>query len=720
MSLAIPLSIQLHTTYSIWLFGLAVVAAIGFAVWSYRWTAPPASLALRLALIALRSIALTGGIWILGQPNLIIERRKEEPAAVAIALDRSQSLALEQAGSKRMEMVKEFFASPAYRSLLHSCNVQILGFGDTVQILPTDDYAWLADAPDRPATDIGSVLSFIAASTKQNEYQAAFLISDGAVNHGADPARIAKALNIPVWTIGVGTTEISPDAMILTTVVSPVVYQGSRTSINVGYRAVSLKDKTLTVSLRDRGEQIVGQAQVKPAADFEEGECRFEVDVAGAGRLRWTAEISRIEGELTYDNNRHSFYVNALRSRIRLTLMAGAPSNACGDLIRRLNRDEHIQLTTRIARGNGFYEGGWPDEKMLSETDVIFLHQFPARQTDRAAFAHWAAEVVKFKIPLCYFDGERADPSFAKELFERLPVTRIGQPAQLTSAQLLPAQRHAVIAAPDDIDYAAKWGGLPPLQFAPAGWSSKPGAEILAYFQMPAGQRIPGLVVQQLTDYKSAALLARDFWRWGLASPGEEGITEPLLGRLVRWLALKPTDKRVVIKFDKEQFSARENAGFYATVYDENFTLIDGAEVEAQTDLAGKNPIKYILEPAGSGRYIGGFTSWGEGEYRVAVSARYKGNPIGSDTASVIVEAFSIELLDTRLNEDALRKIGVLTGGGYVPIAKADSLLSTLEYPPYNKTITAHYRLWGIWRLLWLIIGCLTLEWFIRMRKGML
>ncbi len=675
------MNIQLNTSYSVGLIILGFVISVAFAVWSYRWTIPPVSNNLKVILIFARSIALISGIWLLAQPNLIVERKKEEPPKIAILLDYSQSMNLRQNEFDRLKSVKDAFNSSAYEDFKENCEVMLFGFGDTVIDLTNNEKILKNFEPNLPATDIGMALTYIAMISKKIQFQSAFLISDGIVNRGAEPVRIAKSLNFPIWTVGVGTVQPSMDAMIISTNVNPIVYQGTRTTITVGYRVIGLKDRTLNLLLRDRTEKVVNQTQIKPTSDFEEGEAKFEVDITEAGKLRWTAEISNLEGELTYDNNRHSFYMNALTDKIKVLFISGGLSNTCGDLIRRLSSDEHIKLTTRIARGKSFFEGGWLEEDEISKIDVIFIHQFPTQQTDRSALNGWTANVIKYRIPLCFIDGDLSTPNASPEIIELLPISYTNHPVRLSSGQLLPAQRHAIISTPDDLNYENKWRELPPLQFALDYWTLKPGAEVLAYFQMINNQRVPGLIIQQVSGYKSAAILARDLWRWGLASPGEEGILEPLLGRLIRWLALKPMEKRIIIQFYKDQYGCRENVVFYVSVYNENFLPINDAEVDCEVNLRDKDQIKFTLEPNNSGQYRGSFTSWGEGEYTVKVNVKHKGEFLGSDSAKVMVEPFSIELLDTRLNEELLRKIGELTGGGYITIDKLDSLFSVIKFP---------------------------------------
>jgi len=673
---------------------------------------------MRMLLTTLRSVGLVGGVLLIAQPLLQISRERIDPPLVGLLIDRSASMNLTQGGIDRREQVSTLLESPSFTEFKRRHNIKAFGFSDTLNSFDLD----IKPLPiaTGPATDIADAISILPLALQKRNHDAILLVTDGANNRGPDPARLARIGRSPIYTIGIGSAEPSRDLMITEVVSNPVVYQGSNTPVEVGYSAIGLAGTLFEVLLRDDQGAIIGRERITADANFVEGKAHFEAVVGRAGRIQYRVEIPALETELTADNNRRAFYLNALANRMRVLVMAGAPDNSLGDLVRRLSADDQIELTLRTTKSSTFYEGNWPDDGMLERTDVIILHHFPTRKNSSAQLEAFAKAVIQRNLPVCLIEGGDLDGTSLRTLSELLPVVYSGKDGLLRSAAVKPLRRHSIIAEPDDEGFAQKWTALPPLKFMSNGFALQPGAETLAEFEEGGGRHSPAIIVMERGSKKSAAILARDLWRWGLASPGKEGILEPLFSRLVRWLAVRKSEKRVQLAFGKEQFTLQEPISLTVSVYDENYQPLDKAEVKVKVKAVGRDGTQLTLLGAGGGQYRGSFLPWGEGEYGVSAQAKFDGRNIGSDSGSVIVEPFSIELLNTRLNEPLLRGIAEASGGAYAPADSAEQMLNSMTIPASITRDEKRLALSGGWIHLLIVVGCLALEWFLRVRQGML
>jgi len=147
---------------------------------------------------------------------------------------------------------------------------------------------------------------------------------------------------------------------------------------------------------------------------------------------------------------------------------------------------------------------------------------------------------------------------------------------------------------------------------------------------------------------------------------------------------------------------------------------LDDAIVSAEISVGDTIGSETVLDGIGQGRYRGMFQPWGEGEYRIRALAVIEDSEIGTDQGRITVEPFSIELLDARLNEELLRAVGEFSGGGYITPNQADSLFLNLNIPPDERQETKRWELWGKGWILTVIVILLAVEWFIRIRMGML
>jgi hypothetical protein len=222
------------------------------------------------------------------------------------------------------------------------------------------------------------------------------------------------------------------------------------------------------------------------------------------------------------------------------------------------------------------------------------------------------------------------------------------------------------------------------------------------------------------SESKSVAILIHDPWRWGLAEDGEMDFLDGFYSRLVRWLAVRRDIRRVSISVDKEIYSTNEAVGYTVTVLNESLLPMDNAIVKVNL-ITGKDTMSVsALNSIGNGQYRGSLPTWSEGEYRLQVDAYQDEELVGKDEKRFIVEPFSIELLDMQLNDELMKDIAEFSGGFYVHSEKSDSLFKSLDFPPSTKALTNTLQFADRGWFLLLIIVLLSLEWFIRMRTGML
>ncbi|NQU06625.1 MAG: VWA domain-containing protein [Calditrichaeota bacterium] len=712
---------RFSSAYPFWLIVIGIILSAAFSIWVYRRTVPPVRRWLRYGLIFLRWSAFSLAIIFLSQLEINQYRIVSEPAKILVIMDKSASMNLAKGESDSLNPIRELFGSDEYKRLNDEYNTRLFSFSDSLENEWSSAEA-LLDSPNAGVgTDLGRAWMQAFEQYGIDLPATVLLITDGAHNKGADPARLARLARVPIQAIGVGSPEASLDLMIRSVSVNPVVYQGSQVPVEVGYRAVGVAGKTVSITLLDQAGASVGSQTVRVSDDFTEGSLRFEIAVDTSGRHRYTVRIKRFENELTFDNNRRSFYLNVLANRMAVLIMAGPPDPGLGDLVRRLKNDEQVEVVQRTTRGARFYEGQWPSEELLSRTDVVILHHFPVRSNRKNAVEAFVKQLTDMNIPVGFIDGGQVDLSRFRMLEPLLPLKALTGRLRIIRGQVTPVRRHAVIAEPDETDINRGWSDLPPVMLSAHRFQVKPQTQILAEFRDEnSNATYPAVVVFETGGMKSAALMMRDLWRWGLSDTGDDGILEPMLQRMIRWLAVRKVDKRVKLVFDRELFSIQEQVGFTVTVLDENYTPLDGVDVSADISLNREPGGRAELTGIGNGRYRGSFRAWSDGEYQVTVKAQLNDMVIGQDRGKITVEQFSIELLDAHLNEDLLKAVGEASRGGYVKIDRADSLFRTLDFKPVEREEKRVFQFYGKAWLLIVIIGLLALEWFIRIRMGML
>ena len=105
------------------------------------------------------------------------------------------------------------------------------------------------------------------------------------------------------------------------------------------------------------------------------------------GTRKMAVEVSHLPGEISYQNNRSTFFVKVLKSKMQVVLVAGAPSPDVSAIRRALQEDRNVDLKTFIGRGSGqFYEGLITDQ-VLRDADCVILVGYPKAGDPATALA---------------------------------------------------------------------------------------------------------------------------------------------------------------------------------------------------------------------------------------------------------------------------------------------------------------------------------------------
>ena len=708
---------------------LAVVLAVivfGGAYFYYLTTLPPIPRKQRIVFALLRGSSLTFLVLLLFEPLLRLAGTDEHPPVVAVLLDDSQSMTIVDGRGDRAERIRSFLRSSPFAEngsgfLVHYFT--FAGESSKPSDAPPDSLRFAGQS-----TDIDNVLRTVQDARQEDNIRAAVLISDGVYTAGKNPLYIAQALGIPVYTVGVGDTAVQKDVLIDRVVVNSLSYAGEKVPVDVAIRSTGYRNARVEVTIRD-GSRILDRALVTLDREEFNTSVHLAVIPEDEGTKRYTVEVSHLPGELTERNNSRQVFIHVIKSRLKVVLVAAAPSPDVAELTRTLADDPHISLRQYIGKGHQEFYGGDPPQSVLDSMDCLVLAGYPTAGSGPAAFRRIADAVVRNNKPLMYCGGREVDYSLLNELASALPFGWQGPITQneLLVSPLVPeeARVHPLITLEGNGTPSA-WQKLPPVFRTQSDFYLKPGATALLVPSIQ-GIPLPGplIAVRSEAHHRSIAITGYGIWRWRLMAQGDAE-TEQLLSQFlpdaVRWLTTHDDDKRVRVAPTKELFTTAEPAQFTAQVYTEELHPADNAEVTLEI-LHGGDRTAVALRPVGNGRYEGSATGLPEGDYSYRAAATLGGSPAGEDHGRFAVGMTNGEFLETRMNRSLLEQMAFRTSGMYFPIDGADSLgvvLRTMKWSPREVVHESEIELWN-WRYAALaVIALLAVEWYLRKRYGMM
>lgn len=717
---------------SVWLLILLALFALIFSYFIYNETTPPTSRTLRNILFILRFCALLGFITLIFHPIINIQDTFIQKPDLAILIDKSKSLQIEDDNEKRAISVQKLLEASNWENLESKFNLHFYPFSTGID---TNFSYKSADSLkfDGEGTDISRALDLGKKQLLNGHYTSAILISDGNYNTGENPEFFVQRYGIPVHTIGIGDPSIKKDIILQRVATNDIVYTNNRVPIDITVKHEGFEGNRIDLLLKE-GDEVIDRKLVRLGSDGQEQVHRLHFTPQKPGFHEYKIEIPALQDEFTSQNNFRSLFVKVLESKIKVLLIAGEPSLDLKFIQKALNNDENIELFTIIQKkGGGYYTKAKVNSILREDFNLLVFLGFPRWPIQIDLLNFLKENLIRKKKPLYFIEAPNLHIAALSQFNEVLPFQISATPKSVKEVVVDPTiagENTALILISDNRSAnQTMWNNLPPIFTFLNNFKKKPDSEVLLTIEpsmskLPetAASRKPILLTRQFDGQKSLALLGYGFWRWDLLMWGVGKTNEMLvrfLQRSIRWLVTREEVKQVKISTDKLVYRSGEQVYVLGQVYTQDYQPVDNALVKLQVKHQDEEK-EYILEPMGNGKYEIQFRIFQGGDYDFSAEANREDQFFGADSGKFSVGAFEIEFQQTQMNEALLKRVANISGGSYYTIANFGELAENLNAEGRARTINREINLWNLWWSLFIPLLFLAIEWTIRRRRGML
>lgn len=686
-------------------------------------------------LIGLRIAAAAVALAVLSDPisSMVLERT--ESPRLAVLVDTSASMGLTDRLGRRKEVLASVLTGDALHALETRHRVHRYRFAEDLSPLPEDVIDSLST--EGTGTDIGGAISYLEGGSIAGRFAAAVLVTDGNFTAGRDPLRVAEGLDMPVYTVGIGDTLGVRDISVSHLTVNEVVYTGSNVPVEVGVRGRGYGGVRVPVTLREEG-RILRSEEVTLDDREEERTVVFHVVPETEGVHRYQLEVPELDGEITAGNNRREFAIKVLKSGLRVLYIEGAPRADMGFLMRSMEKDANLEVTSILIRPDG---RTFPEPIPVSRTDWFSYDLVILGSVDYERIRPWAPFLVAFVEErgggLIAFGGPH---SFEMGGYAGTPVGDLmpfgiaASARGLSEESFVPdltadGRTHPITRLDDDpAESERRWLELPPLPGMNQVGRAKPGATVLARHPTwrTEDERTPVIAEHRYGQGRVLGIAAQGLWRWDLmmwGSGGTNAAYERFWNNAVRWITVREGSRRIRVVSDKLQYHGGETIRFDGQVYDENYRPVEGAEltvaVRPAQDETGALQINLTSTGQGFGRYAGRLQFLPAGAYSFEASAALSGVPIGTDRGGFVVGEAGAEFERTRMNRELLVQLADMTGGGFYLPSDIDRMADDIELDEITVQETRTVSLWSHPGVLALLVCLLAAEWFYRRYLGL-
>ncbi|GAB4377128.1 MAG: hypothetical protein Kow0042_24380 [Calditrichia bacterium] len=703
-----------------WIFFIIAWIFFFLALFYYRKTLPPLSRYRRWFLILIRSLTLIIVLFILLQPILTLILEHQDPPLVAVLVDNSRSMLIEDGSGIRADSVRFLLNHINGDNFSDSLQFRLFRFDRQLRSFQFDSLTF-----EGKQTNISRALQEVADSLSENNLQAVVLISDGQFNQGPSPLRIAERMPVPVYTIAVGDSVSRRDVRLSGVQANPVGYVGQELPVSVRILHSGYDNKTVTIQLK-QGKQTVAAQKITLSSSGFEQKVDFALKAEQPGEIRYTIEVESFPDEITRDNNRSSFVVKILKSKIRALLLSGVPTFDQRLLIHTIRQLPDVQLTILTEKSPGaYYEARFPTVHLDSQDVFIFLG-FPTRYSDSNQLKQILGVIQKSQTPLYLFLNRYSDLKKLSAWQSILPVN-VNSPlieegnvwVQLTTGGRL----HPVTRLDDNPQRLSMlWNDLPPLTAFGRRLIPEKGSQVLVEYPGSDGKsEYPLLIAGIQQNTKVLVFAGAQFGGWHFQlqdDPNRDRFFKMFTERSLKWLVNREDIQRIQIHPVQKVFHAGEPITFSGQVLDEFYQRVNDAVVEIQ--IVGENVDQRDVLSGADGFYNYQASGLPRGSYTYRLVAEKGDRRLGEAEGKFVVESLELEMQEPEANPALMRAIALRSGGQYWKVREFSDKMKMLHFDTRTRFTTVEHILWSKFYWLIILLIFLSVEWFFRKRWGLL
>ncbi len=662
-----------------------------------------------------------------------------------------QSILSAQSKLMRKDKVRDWLVEGEgswLKELEKKARVSRYAFGSSVVSLP--DNAWNeASAPSNKltgVTDLAAALDRAAQDCAQQSVSAVFLITDGGHNTSANPRETATSLRgVPFYIVPIGAQQMPRDVILHHTHCPRTVFKNDTLILDAMVTAYDCEGEELQLDLMN-GNTVIENKKMAVSSKFFDQKIEFRWKATALGRQRLHLRVTPLAREHSVDNNEAQSEVEVMEDTIRVLIADSRPRWEFRYLVNLFTRDKHVDFEQLLFEPKDDTVAapslprdleGWRKYRVVILGDLT-PEQFSLSQQEllRKFVAEESGNVI-------VIGGETAMPSSFSEqpLAAMLPTTssagggNLDQPRSLT---VTPEGSLSVATQLDDDPLVSDriWREMSskvPIYYSAECRPKPTGHVLISATPAPSGQN------QNASTSPAEAFLAWQYVGLGrvvyLAAPVTyqlryrygDAYHHRFWGQLLRWAIARDMSsgsKTVHLVTDKTSYEKGDAAQITIRLSHPNGRIFSGGQASVEARREGQIiKLLELQEDANSpGVYRTTFDDLPLGPVTLRAAGPTVRTLLAEENHTDPVEQLltvdpkgSTELSNPLCNLPLLTQIADAGGGALLSPASVPAALSETEaISDVQETVLDRQSAWNRWSYLWIILGCLTLEWLAR------
>ena len=624
-------------------------------------------------------------------------RIKIEQPMILLAQDNSESIKLAYKNVSEESVYTARF-NDFTDKLSKNYTVKTVSFGERI----TDSISY---AYDEKETDFSKLFRNLEKKYINYNIGALIIASDGIYNQGINPLYAVKGLSYPVYTVALGDSSRKKDVFISKLLTNSMAFLGDEFPVEIQLGAFGFKGSKLNLRITNTGK-IVKEEKIDVTDEDFFTKLHFNIAARQKGLQHYRIELSNINGEYTKANNTQIFAIDIIDDKKKVLILANSVHPDITAMREALKVNKNLLVDFYTA--DNF-------NKKIEDYQLVIFHQLPVGKHN---LRNLFLKPTKAKIPALFILGAQTNVSVLNSLNTGLKITKNQNATELSTATV---NKSFNLFETEAIEVAG-FSDFPPLISPFGNYMLGKKADILMY------QKIKGIKTEKPLIFifpgdnslsgKYGFICGEGLWRWRMADYLENENHQQfdaLIDRIVHYLSLDIKKERFIVHA-KRIFNENEQINIRAGYYNESYELSNKADVSMEITNDEGHAFSFVFSKT-NGAYSLNIGQWPVGKYSFKAQITESGKTY-IKTGSFIVVPLNIEAVNLQANYKLLYQIAKESGAGMFAPDNLDALLQDLGQNPNIKAVSFSTKdLIDLIELKWLffiIIGLLSLEWFLR------
>ena len=695
---------SLLSQYSLWFIPLCLMVGTGCALLLYyKSTALDLDKKNRIIMSCLRGLSVSLICFLLLAPMLKMVVKDLDKPLVIFAVDNSESIALSTDSSYYRNAYPQQL-SQLMNSFGDKFDVRVYSVGDKNQYQEEKNTDFLTFTDK--STDLSSVFNEVATLYGNRNIGSIILLSDGIFNVGSNPYYKASSLEYPVYTVGLGSTEMTTDLYVAGVNHNKQTLKGNFFPVEIKIAANQLAGNNVTLTLEEGNEVLLTKnLNINSRKFFETVSANIQAGNKGLHKYKVT--LSELEGEITHKNNVAYFYVEVIDSREKIAIVYNGPHPDVAALKSALENTDNYDVTVFSIQ----------DFRANSEDySLVVLHQLPS--TGQPA-ANLLAQIQKSGTSCLYIVG--AQTNLAAFNNQNVGVTIQQNKNLFNNAMPLFNENYTAFTFSEEARQLLP--KLPPMTTVFGDYKAVGSSNIFLYQKINGvNTQYPLILFNDNNGVKTGVICGTGIWQWKLYNylyTQSHREFDEIINKIATYLSVK-ADKSLFRVAAKNVYEEYKPVVITAELYNESYELVNDADVSIVITAEDGKKYEQQLSKQNN-QYVLNMGELPVGDYSWTCSTKYGRNNY-SKSGSFSVDEVLIESTNLVADHSLLQSIATATNGKFFLPQDMQQIEQEIKNNDNIKPIANYSKKYSLLLSSWLYFACIVLllatEWFLRKWNG--